>query len=189
MTHKELVGVAARWLRDKRRCGVVLTEKGTNEICDAIGWTDLRRFPRSIVVECKVSETDFKADQRKPHRRDPWWGLGMERWYLTPRGLLWEHVVSPSWPERWGLLELTESGRITARRVAPVVMPIEDGSAEEGFYRVAERALLLLELRKYQAQGITYRPLEPILDRRQHSREREEEVREARQLMGLEARA
>ena len=121
----------------------------------------------------------------------PWWGLGMERWYLTPRGLLWEHVADPSWPERWGLLELSETGRITARRVAPVVLPVEDGSAEEGFYRVAERALLLLELRKYQAQGITYRPLvlETTAERRARHHDVEAEIREARQLMGLEARA
>lgn len=189
MTHKELTDVAVRWLRGTRRCSVVLSEKGTNEVCDAIGWTDLRRFPRSIVVECKVSVADFKADQRKPHRQDPWWGLGMERWYLTPRGLLWEQVVSDAWPERWGLLEVTEAGRITVRRVAPAVMPPNDASEDDGVYRIAERALLLLELRKYQAQGITYRPLEPVADRRVAFRESEADVREARQLMGLEARA
>lgn len=85
--HAYLVQRAARWLRGTRRCAVVATEKNCQHvplIPDAIGWT---RDGFSILVECKLSRSDFLADRRK-------WAaqagavIGDERWYLTPKGLL-----------------------------------------------------------------------------------------------------
>jgi hypothetical protein len=69
---------------------------------DAIGWGP----NGSELVECKVSRSDFMADQKKPWRRHEWTGLGDLRWYLTPPGLLKAEEL----PARWGLLET--SGRI-----------------------------------------------------------------------------
>lgn len=73
------------------------------ETPDAIGWFNRQ----SILIECKTSRADFKADMRKPYRRgfgDPMWlvGMGNQRYYLTPKGLL---NVADFPDERWGLLE------------------------------------------------------------------------------------
>lgn len=99
MTHSYLVSLADRHLRGTRRCDIVLTEKGTTrEIPDAIGWGP----GGSVLVECKTSIEDFRADQRKPSRRAPHVGIGQFRYYLTPKGLLSGQTL----PEGWGLLEV-----------------------------------------------------------------------------------
>jgi len=99
MTHAQLVDLAERWLW-RQGCGVVLREfssLGCPEIPDAIGW----RTDTSILIECKVSRSDFHADARKPFRVNPEAGLGDWRFYLTPPGLL----TAADLPEGWGLLE------------------------------------------------------------------------------------
>lgn len=98
ITHAELVQRARRWLSSTAGCRFVLTEPRTiytQEQPDAIGWKGID----SIVVECKVSRADFRADAKKPHRQGC--GLGAHRFYLTPAGLLRPAEV----PEPWGLLE------------------------------------------------------------------------------------
>jgi hypothetical protein len=116
MTHSELVERAARWLRKSRRCGVVLTNAGSIERPDAIGWHN-GDPPVSILVECKVSRADFRHDKLKPFR-DPAWNdtaIGRFRYYLTPKGL----VKPTELPARWGLLEVVGRGirqSVKARR-------------------------------------------------------------------------
>jgi hypothetical protein len=98
LRHDDLVEIARKWLIDKRRCPLVFTELGdsVSEIPDAIGWY----HTKSIVIECKTSVSDFKADSRKDHRR---LGVGCERYYLTPQGILDPDAI----PFGWGLLEYT----------------------------------------------------------------------------------
>ncbi len=142
-SHADLVAVAARWLYGTRSCRVVLTERGRQEVPDAIGWGRC-----CIVVECKVSRADFFADMKKPHRQAGAIALGEERWYLTPAGLLRD---AGGVPPSFGLLEWT--GRIVRRvKAAPVLAVDADGLA-------LERRLLLSELAIYHAQGIGYRTL------------------------------
>jgi len=107
MTHAELVDRAARWLRGTMRCDPVLTEYGcwaTPEQPDAFGVNS----DGTVVVECKTSISDFYADGRKPYRRQPHYGMGRRRYYLTPRGLISPQrlTLRPG----WGLLEVV--GRI-----------------------------------------------------------------------------
>ena len=108
MTHSQLVASAAEWLR-RYRCGIVLSEQAcvSGEMPDAIGW---KRACHSVVVECKISRADFFADQEKPFRQKPELGLGCERFYLTPAGLLHPEEL----PRGWGLLE-------SARRTVHVI--------------------------------------------------------------------
>jgi hypothetical protein len=100
MTHDKLVEKAVVWLRSYG-CGVVLSEQScaNGETPDAIGW---KRGCHSVTVECKVSRADFLADREKPFRRKPEKGMGCERFYLAPAGLLRPEELSAG----WGLLEL-----------------------------------------------------------------------------------
>jgi hypothetical protein len=143
VTHRELVRVAARWLK-RRGCNVVLTERGDRgaaERPDAIGW--LRRPAlHSIVVECKVSRADFRRDQHKVWRQGPK-AMGCERWYVAPAGLLPLLALPPA----WGLMEWT-GRRLRCVRVAE---PSRDARSLG-----AELAVLIGELNAYQAQGLTY---------------------------------
>jgi hypothetical protein len=100
MTHEKLVERAVAWLRNYG-CGVVLSEQScaNGETPDAIGW---KRACHSVIVECKVSRSDFLIDREKPFRRKPEKGMGCERYYLAPAGL-----IQPSdLPNGWGLLQL-----------------------------------------------------------------------------------
>jgi hypothetical protein len=105
MTHAQLVQKAVHWLR-RYRCGVVLSEQAcvSGEMPDAIGW---KRACHSVLVECKVTRADFLADRCKPFRVKPADGVGCERFYLVPAGL----VRCEELPTGWGLLE-HRSGRI-----------------------------------------------------------------------------
>ena len=100
MTHAQSVERAVRWLRSYR-CGVVLSEQAcvSGEMPDAIGW---KRAHHSVLVECKVTRADFLADRGKPFRTKPEQGVGSERFYLTPPGL----VKVEELPVGWGLLEV-----------------------------------------------------------------------------------
>lgn len=99
MTHAQLVERAISWLRSYR-CGIVLSEQAciNGEIPDAIGW---KRANHSVLVECKISRGDFLADRAKPFRADRDRGLGCERYYLVPAGLIQPEEL----PAYWGLLE------------------------------------------------------------------------------------
>lgn len=99
MTHSQLVQKAVRWLRSYR-CGVILSEQAciSGEMPDAIGW---KRACHSVLVECKVTRSDFLADRAKPFRVKPQHGVGCERFYLAPPGL----IRCGELPKGWGLLE------------------------------------------------------------------------------------
>jgi hypothetical protein len=100
VTHAKLVSLAVAWLR-RYRCGVVLSEQAcvSGEMPDAIGW---KKACHSVLVECKVSRPDFLADREKPFRQKPETGVGCERYYLAPRGLIRVEELRPG----WGLLEV-----------------------------------------------------------------------------------
>jgi hypothetical protein len=99
MTHAQLVQNAVQWLRSYR-CGVILSEQAcaSGEMPDAIGW---KRACHSVLIECKISRADFLADREKPFRQKSQLGMGCERFYLTPAGMLRPEQL----PEGWGLLE------------------------------------------------------------------------------------
>ena len=119
MTHAQLVERAARWLKNTRRCGVVLTEfhSWSQETPDAIGWTG--GCHNSILVECKTSRSDFYADKKKPGRRGlrARAGMGRERYYMAPAGILTPELVEKHQPA-FGLLEVV--GRQVRVRRKPI---------------------------------------------------------------------
>ncbi len=138
MTHAKLVDWAVAWLR-RYRCGVVLSEQAciSGEMPDAIGW---KRACHSVLVECKVSRADFLADREKPFRQKPETGVGCERYYLAPRGLIRVHEL----PAGWGLLDVV--GR-EVERVKPAARNLR---TEIGFRY--EMNLLLASLRRVEVR-------------------------------------
>ena len=138
MTHNKLVERAVAWLRSYG-CGVVLSEQScaSGETPDAIGW---KRGCHSVTVECKISRADFLADREKPFRRKPEKGMGCERFYLTPAGLL----APENLPAGWGLLELR------GRSVEMLCGSTGKLRAAVGFRR--EMNLLLASLRRVEVR-------------------------------------
>ncbi len=100
--HDTLVKAARVWL-EAQGCRVVATEfaSSVSETPDAIGW---RNDGRCIVVECKVSRADFRANNKKAHERGDF-AVGDERWFLVPGGMVDKSEV----PEGWGCLEYKKS--------------------------------------------------------------------------------
>jgi hypothetical protein len=106
MTHAKLVKHAEAWLLNTKGCAFVFTELVTyvGETPDAIGFRDMGV---SMLVECKVSRSDFMADINKHHRKEPAAGMGSYRFYMCPEGLLKPEDLPP----RWGLVYVYEGGR------------------------------------------------------------------------------
>ena len=150
--HAALVERAARWLRnscvvacdrypirlDRFSCGVVLTEcpGGNGEIPDAIGFAYGARI--SVMIECKVSRSDFFADINKKFHRTgnrAKYGLGRYRYFMSPQGVL----RFDDMPERFGLLEVI-GRRVVVTRLA---LPMES-------CHIKERNVLWSALREIQ---------------------------------------
>ena len=111
-SHQLLIRHAVTWLRQHYRCGIVLSEQycASGEVPDVIAW---KGFCKSVLVECKVSRSDFLADAEKPFRLQPQAGMGSQRFYLAAAG-----VIRPDeLPRHWGLLELR--GREISMSVKP----------------------------------------------------------------------
>lgn len=70
---------------------------GSRERVDCIGY----RQQCSVMIEVKVSRSDFLVDRKKPERQAG--GVGTYRFYLAPAGLL----AVTELPVGWGLLEFT----------------------------------------------------------------------------------
>lgn len=138
MTHAQLVEFAVRWLRSYR-CGVVLSEQAcaSGEMPDALGW---KRACHSVLVECKISRADFLADREKPFRQKPHIGVGCERFYLVPKGMLRTEEL----PQGWGLLELHN-------RKVEIVRPSEPDLRTATGFRY-EMNLLLASLRRVEVR-------------------------------------
>jgi len=138
MTHQQVVRLAEQWLRSRYRCGIVLSEQScaSGETPDVIGW---KGTCRSVVVECKTSRADFLADREKPFRKDPELGMGCERLYLMPRGLIGKHELPP----KWGLLECA------GREVQLTIKPCRQ-SQRTAQGQMREMNLLLASLRRVE---------------------------------------
>ena len=138
MTHEKLVSTAVAWLR-RYGCGVVLSEQScaSGETPDAIGW---KRACHSVVVECKISRADFLADREKPFRCKQEIGMGCERFYLAPAGL----IRSSELPAGWGLLE------IRGRAIEVMNSSSKNLRSARGFRR--EMNLLLASLRRVEVR-------------------------------------
>jgi hypothetical protein len=72
MTHGQLCEAATRWLTGTMRCNIALSGiASTAEIPDAIGWSTSGKNYGSLVVECKMSLSDFRVNKKKYERWIP----------------------------------------------------------------------------------------------------------------------
>jgi hypothetical protein len=138
VTHANLVEMAVEWLR-RYRCGVVLSEQAcaSGEVPDAIGW---KQACHSVLVECKTTRADFLVDRSKPWRLKPESGVGAERYYLAPPGM----ISIEDLPSKWGLLERR------GRAIEIVKRSGKDLRSHVGFQY--EMNLLLASLRRVEVR-------------------------------------
>lgn len=102
LTHRQLVEIGYRWLLKNGSVGVCFKELKSmdGEIPDVIGFNHWE----SILIECKVSRSDFLKDKKKLHRQK---GMGNWRFYMCPTGLIKVEEL----PSKWGLIYVNEKGK------------------------------------------------------------------------------
>jgi hypothetical protein len=107
--HNLQSALGAAWLK-RQGFAIVATELialGCAEQADVVGF----RSSCSVVIESKVSRSDFAADSKKNHRISG--GLGLYRFYICPPDMIHQEEL----PARWGLLYAD------GRKVIEVVRP------------------------------------------------------------------
>jgi hypothetical protein len=102
--------MGVRWL--SRRCSIVFYEFATaaDENPDVIGWAT---GSGSVLIECKLTRSDFLRDAAKTARRNARAGMGQRRYFLCPPEL----IQIKDLPAKWGLL-WAERGQIVVKREA-----------------------------------------------------------------------
>lgn len=115
-THEMLCGIAC-WLAgfDHRHLVALFREPNYligGEQPDAFAiWSP---YGVSHLVECKVGRGDFIADRKKPFRRNPEYGIGAIRTYLTAPGVVRD---AGEIPENWNWYEAVDNDTIMPRLV------------------------------------------------------------------------
>lgn len=120
-SHSDLVSVAEKWLYNKAKCSFVIKELSSiaGETPDAIGFRD----GISILIECKISISDYSRDKKKIFRRRPHTGMGDHRFFMCPDGLIKENSL----PKGWGLIYYNyKTGKVTV---------VSGGRANTEWYR------------------------------------------------------
>ena len=121
ITHAELVELGMKWLvkpyaacaeYGHSGCAVVISELVTSliEQPDVLGFNGRK----SILIECKASRADFNHDSDKIFRQCPQIGVGEQRWYMAPQGLIPHDRIPP----KWGLLEVLPGRQVLVTKKA-----------------------------------------------------------------------
>lgn len=140
-THKLGVKRIAAWLSGTKRMAVVMAERvctATTETPDAVAWGSRGE---SILVEVKVSRSDFLADKSKSFRRYEEQGVGVHRYFAAPAGLLKPEDM----PEGWGLLAIHQYQM--RELLAPLAKPTN---------RVAEVCMLVSAIRRLELSSTVF---------------------------------
>lgn len=157
MKHSELVEIGRQWLLGSRKwagyklsCSVVITEmtSRSTETPDVLGFEG----SQSVLLECKTSLSDFKAEQKKPARRheDLHPGVGNFRYYFAPKGV----IPRKQLPDGWGLIEVDENKKV----VIEVFARLRDANKKDeiGMLVSLIRRLGIKELRGINVRIYTY---------------------------------
>jgi len=148
LTHDKLVDIAYRWVLANGSCGVAFKElvsSGTREIPDVIGFG---AWEHSVLVEVKVSRSDFLSDKGKSFRKNPEQGMGRQRFYCCPSGI----IKVEDLPAGWGLLWVNEKGKCRTIH-CPYKGNIELRHKGHVNNLQAERGLMYSALRRLHLRG------------------------------------
>lgn len=96
ISHPELIKYAQLWLKKPYKntqpfghsaCKVIIPEMVTAayQIPDVVAWT---AYGKCIMIECKTSRSDYRADGKKRLVMHPGFGVGETRYYCVPDGLI-----------------------------------------------------------------------------------------------------
>jgi hypothetical protein len=99
INHSELVDLAYKWVLARGGCGVAFKELKSiaSEIPDVIGFFS----GGSVLIECKVTRSDFLSDKNKACRKTK--GMGMFRYYMCEESVISKDEL----PDKWGLIYVT----------------------------------------------------------------------------------
>ena len=100
-------------------------------------------YGHTAIAEAKVSRSDWKRDQHKPHRQKP--GLGQRKWLACPEGLIEPHEVDDD--SGWGLLWW----RLRTEQFEVMV----DAPVWRAINHQAEKALMMQAIRNLERQSGT----------------------------------
>ncbi len=125
----------------------------------------------TVLIEVKVSHSDFLADQKKYWRNvEPEYTAGNRRWYLCPEG-----VIKPEeLPEGWGLLYWD------GKRIMPVVAPVKRSQGCHAdlriLYSLMFREKMTGKTYDYRGRPSTIQPktINGIPEREYYKKERED---------------
>lgn len=171
MTHKDLVEIAYKWVLARTTCGVAFKELRSlacnGEYPDVIG---IGSDGHSVLVECKISRSDFLADAKKRFRATPQLGMGSQRFYCCPTGLIKQDEL----PEGWGLIYVDEKGKAKC-----VYSPYKGNIGERttGHQKNirAEHGLMYSVLRRLHKRGLIdtiYQPFDEYLEKNKTDNEK-----------------
>lgn len=152
MTHKDLVQLAYKWVLKNASCGIAFKEfvssNNSGECPDVIGFGS---YEHSVLIEVKVSRSDFIADRKKRFRKEPKLGMGRYRFMCVPKGL----ITKDELPDNWGLIVVCDKGK--ARLVYNPYNNKGGNIWKNGFkeYNLkAERGIMYSALRRLQYRGM-----------------------------------
>lgn len=136
--HKSLCERGAKWLKKHEcniripNCPLIFVDMKTieNEIPDILGFST----GFSVMIEVKVSRSDFLKDKNKQFRKDPYLGVGQMRLYLCNENIIKEDEI----PDEWGLLYLDDNNKIEVIKFPEV----------QKANLIAERNMLLSYIRR-----------------------------------------
>lgn len=146
--HRKLVEIAYRWVLANCSVGVAFKEikSLSGEIADVIAFGG---SGHSILIEVKTSRSDFLSDKKKPHRKNPSEGMGTQRFYCCPEGLIKKEEL----PHGWGLIYVNAKGK--ARRVfSPYIGNIGERLHGLEKNKTAEMHVMYSCLRRLHLQGL-----------------------------------
>lgn len=120
LTHDSLVEIARNWLASRSPVAISEISSGAGESPDCIAFCVSLKNGKahvgfgSVLIECKVSKSDYYADKNKYYRRCQDRGMGEYRFYLAPKGL----INAEKLPDNWGLLEVDFKGKVKIIKIA-----------------------------------------------------------------------
>lgn len=144
ISHSELIQKAGKWLKHHKdgnciipNCSFILAElvalTHTGETPDILGFST----NQSVMIEVKVSRSDFLNDKKKMFRGFDDYGMGQHKYYCCPESMIKPEEI----PDNWGLLYWT------GKRIK-----IEKYGKWQEANLISERTMLLSVIRRLKEQ-------------------------------------